>query len=457
MTNDVLLVVGGDVVTMDAERRVVTGASVAVAGGRIADIGTAERLRAAFPGAAELDARGCVVTPGLVNAHQHATADPLIRSMIPDDISSDDAIYRWIVPLHELVDGDDDELAATLLAVESVRTGVTTVLDPGTVAYPLRVAAGFRAVGVRGRVGRWGWDADGAPYAAPPAETLAAQEESIRAVGTEGLVSGWVTLVGHSLVSDELFVGAAELAARLDVGATWHISPGEDDVRAYAERSGLRPLVHLDRLGVLSPRVLLGHAVWLDDAELEVALATGVGVASCPAAYARLGQGYGRAGRHGELAARGGRVAIGGDSHNAGDRPDVLGAARVLAAFECDRGTVLRADQAFALATVDGARAVGLGDVVGSIEVGKAADLAVFDTADISWTPRGDLALHLLWAAPTHTVRDVLVAGRVVLRDRQVVGVDEAALRAEAADRSAHLLRRAGVEVPSRWRYVDPE
>jgi len=238
---------------------------------------------------------------------------------------------------------------------------------------------------------------------------------------------------------------------------TWHISPGENDVHAYAARSGLRPVEHLHRLGVLGPRVLLGHAVWLDDAELDILLETRTAVASCPGAYARLAQGYARAGRHGELAARGGRVALGCDAHNAGDVPDVLGAARLLAAFENDRGTPgLRADQAFALATIDGANAVGLGELTGSIEVGKAADLVVFDTDDAAWAPRGDLALQLVWAAPSHTVRDVLVDGRVVLRDRVSTTVDIAALRAEAADRSAALLRRAGIAVPHRWPLVDP-
>jgi 5-methylthioadenosine/S-adenosylhomocysteine deaminase len=453
-----LLVVGGDVVTMNPQRHVVVGGTVAVAGGRIADIGTAERLRAQYPGTPELDARGCVLTPGLVNAHQHTTADPLVRSTIPDDISSDESIYQWIVPLHAEVSGDDDELAATLAAVESLSRGVTTLLEPGTVAHPLRVAAGLRAAGIRGRVGRWGWDVADAPYSAPAAETLALQEETVRAIGADGTVTGWVSLVGHDLVSDELFTGAAELAQRLDAPMTWHISPGENDVRAYAARSGLRPLEHLHRLGVLGPRVLLGHAVWLDDAELDILLETRTAVASCPGAYARLAQGYARAGRHGELAARGGRVALGCDAHNAGDVPDVLGAARLLAAFENDRGTParLRADQAFALATIDGANAVGLGALTGSIEVGKAADLVVFDTDDAAWAPRGDLALQLVWGAPSHTVRDVLVDGRVVLRDRVSPTVDVAALRAEAAERSTALLRRAGIEVPHRWPLVDP-
>ncbi|WP_218004534.1 amidohydrolase family protein [Microtetraspora niveoalba] len=451
-----LLVVGGDVVTMAPGREVVAGAAVAVTGGRIAAIGAPAELRARFPGSPELDARECVVIPGMVNAHQHTTADPLVRSTIPDDISSQEAIFGWIVPLHDQVTGDDDELSAALTAAESLLRGVTTLLDPGTVAHPLRVAAGLASAGVRARVGRWGWDVPGAAHALPAAETLALQEETVRALPAGGPVTSWVTLVGHDMASDELFTGAAELAERLDVGLTWHVSPSAADTRAYAERAGTSPVLHFRRLGVLGPRLLLGHAVWLDDAELDAVVETGTAVASCPGAYLRLGQGYGRAGRHAELARRGGRLALGCDSHNAGDVPDVLGAARLLAALERDRDEtpVLRADQAFALATIDGARAAGLGSLVGSIEVGKAADLVVMDTRDLSWTPRGDLATHLVWGAPTHTVRDVLVDGRVVVRDGRLTTIDTDALRREAAERSAALLRRAGLDVPSRWPVV---
>jgi 5-methylthioadenosine/S-adenosylhomocysteine deaminase len=125
----------------------------------------------------------------------------------------------------------------------------------------------------------------------------------------------------------------------------------------------------------------------------------------------------------------------------------------LLAAMEKDRGGrwPLRADQVFALATIDGARAVGLGELVGSVEVGKAADLVIMDAEDVSWVPRGDLATHLVWGAPSHTVRDVLVDGAVVVRDRRVTTVDLDELRREAGERSAALLRRAGIDPPRRW------
>jgi 5-methylthioadenosine/S-adenosylhomocysteine deaminase len=453
-----LLVVGGDVVTMDADRRVRLGATIAIAGGTIVAIGATESIRARFPGTTELDATGDVVIPGLIDAHFHSTVSPLVRSLVPDNIPGQESIYRWTVPLHEVADGDDDELAATISGLDALSRGVTTLLDPGTVSYPLRAAAGLRATGIRARVGGWGWDDLAMPFSGPVDEVLAAQEETVRTLngtgpgsGPDGLVTGWVTLVGHGLASDALFTGALELAEKLDTTVTWHISPGPEDLATYTERHGTRPVLHLERIGALGPRLLLGHAVWIDDAEIDALIASATAVAACPAAYLRLGQQVTRSGRHVEFLRRGGRLALGCDSHNGGDVPDVLRAAWLLTALERDHGDAdpLRAAEAFAVATVGGAEAIGA--PTGTLQVGHPADLVVLDTTRPGWIPRGDLAQQLVWGAAADTVRDVVVAGRVVVRDRQVTTVDVGAVRAAAAERSAALLRRSGIPVTPSW------
>jgi 5-methylthioadenosine/S-adenosylhomocysteine deaminase len=452
-----LLVVGGEVVTMDARRRVLPNATIAVQDGLIVAIGPAEALRARYPGTPELDATGTVVIPGLIDAHQHTTVDPLVRSVIPDHISAQESIFDWIVPLHEQADGDDDELAATITAIDCLTRGVTTLLEPGTVAHPLRVADGLRAAGIRARVGGWGWDAEGMPFSGPADEVLAGQEATVRALAGDGLaglgdlVTGWITLVGHGLASDELFAGALALAEKLDTGVTWHISPGPDDAVTYAERHGTRPVLHLERIGALGPRLLLGHAVWIDDAEIDALLGSGTAIAACPGAYLRLGQGVTRAGRHAEFLRRGGRLALGCDSHNAGDVPDVLRSAWLLAALDRDRGTAdpLRAEEAFAVATVGGAEAIGA--PTGTLQAGRPADLVLLDTSGPAWMPRGDLARQLVWGAAADTVRDVVVAGRIVVRDRQITTVDLDAIRSAATERSIALLKRSGLSYSPSW------
>ena len=450
-----LLVAGGDIVTMNPVREVILGGAVAVEAGHIVTIGKAGALLAQWPDAEVLDTTGCVVTPGMINAHEHLTGDPLVKSCIPDLLPPGASIFQWSVPLHGAHTPDDDEVSATLAAVESLRYGTTTVIEAGTVANPDRVAKAMETVGIRGTVGTWGWDIEVGPFTAPAAEVLERQAAVVSAHPRGGLVEGWVTLVGHDLASDELVAGAADLARRLDTGLTMHMSPTSSDPEAYLARTGRRPIVHLADLGVLGPHLLLAHGVWLDDDEMEAILASRSAVAYCPWAYLRLGQGVSRAGRHAELVERGGRVALGCDASNAGDMADILRTAALAAGLARDTRIDperFGADTAFALATVAGAEAVGMADRIGSLEPGKAADLVVHDGASLPWTPPGDPTLNLVWGTDGRSVRDVVVDGRIVVRDGRCTTVDEDELRRTAREVQRGLLARAGIEVPHTWR-----
>ena len=452
------IIAGGDVVTMDGTRRVLVGGSVVVADGSIAAVGTTTDLRAAYPHAVVVDATDCVVTPGMVNAHQHLTGDPLVRSCIPDLIPSGKSIFEWAVPIHAEHTADDDEVSATVAAVECVRNGVTTVVEAGTVAHPDRVAAAMNAVGIRGTVGTWGWDIEEGPFVGSVGEVLERQRAVVEAHPAGGLVEGWVTLVGHDLASDELLAGASDLARKLRTSMTMHLSPTSSDPERYLARTGRRPVVHLDRLGVLGPHLLLAHGVWLDDEEIELILSSRTAIAYCPWAYLRLGQGVTRAGRHADIVERGGRVALGCDAANAGDVADILRTAALAAGIARDTRLEPQrfgAHQAFELATIVGAEAIGMADRIGSLEVGKKADIVVHDATDHGWTPRGDVAMQLVWGTDGRSVRDVFIAGRQVVRDGRCTTVDVGALRAEAQARQRSLLDRAGLTVPHVWPHVD--
>lgn len=451
-----LLIAGGDVVTMNPARDVLAGGAVAVAGGVIAAVGATSELRRRWPDVDVLDASGCVVTPGMINAHQHL-GNTLSRSCVPDDLVPGAAIFEWAVPLHAATGPEAEELSATVGALDCVRNGVTTVIEAGTVAYPDRIAAGMRSVGIRGTIGRWGWDIEHGPHTAPADETLDAQRQMLDAFPPGATVSAWVTLVGHSLASDELLAGAAELARSRGVGMTMHMSPTRSDPDVYLQRTGRRPVSHLDQLGVLGPHLLLAHAVWIDDEEVAALLRTSTAVAYTPWAYLRLGQGVSSQGRHGELFKAGGRVALGCDATNAGDTSDVLRTAALAAGLAKDARidpTWFGAADAFEMATIRGAEAVGLGDVIGSIEPGKRADLVVHDATRPEWTPRGDVTLQLVWGADGRSVRDVLVDGAFVVRDFRCVTVEESSLHDEANKMAAATFELAGIDVPHRWPVV---
>ena len=450
--------VTGTVVTMDQDRSIIADGAVAVHEGAIVDVGPRTSVEAAVAPEQRFGGHGALIIPGLVNAHQHLTGDRLIRSAIPDKAPAHSAIFDWAVPIHAAHQAEDDELTATLALAESALNGITTTIEAGTVAHPERVIAAFERVGCRGTVGTWGWDVDDAPFAAPWQQVIDRQRATLEAAESSTLVDGWVTLVGHDLMSDELIGAASDLARSSGTGLTFHMSPGPGDTEAYLERTGRSPLEHLDDLGVLGDHVLIGHGVHLSDEETNLVLTTRTALAYCPWAYLRLGQGVTRAGRHINIALGGGRIALGCDTENAGDRVDVLGAARLAAGLARDREeetSRFGAHEAFELATISGAQAIGLGDRIGSLERGKRADIVVVDRSGIGWEPiSDDPVLQLVWGAPPGSVRDVLVDGEPVVRDRQLIGVDIGALLELARDRRAHLIARSGLDPVSFWPVV---
>lgn len=454
-----LLVTGGDVVTMNARREVLAGGAVAIAGDRILAVGATSELRERWPFTPELDARGCVVTPGMINAHQHQTGDPLARAQIPDDLPPGASIDTWAVPLHAAHTAADDALSALLTCVENLRNGVTTLVEAGTVAHPHRVAHAMHTAGIRGTIGTWGWDVPEAPFAAPAPQVLDRICELIETYPAGGRIEGWVTLVGHGLASDELLVGAARLARSTGAPMTMHLSPSPSDPEHYLKTTGRRPVTHLEHLDVLGPHLLLAHAVWLDDSETEALLRSRTAVAYCPWAYLRLGQGVTRAGRHAEMFERGGRLALGTDSANAGDSSDILRTAALAAGLakdmRIDPTVGLGAAGALELATIRGAEAIGMADRIGSLEPGKYADLVIHSTTGPQWAPRGDIAHQLVWSSDGRSVRDVLVGGRAVVRDHLCTTVDEAALHLDAAGAAAELLTRSGVPARPGWPVIE--
>ena len=447
-------IVRGTVVTMDAGRRVIDDGAVLIDGADIRAVGKWGEIRAASPEATVAGTERDLVVPGYIDAHQHLTGDRLIQSSIPDDLPPGEAIFTWVVPVHGEHTPDDDELSATLTMAEALSNGITSIYEAGTVAHPDRVAAAAETVGCRLTLGTWGWDVDEGPYAGSVDEVLDRQR-SMLDLSTGPLVSKWVSLVGHDLMSDELVVGAADLARSRDVGLTFHLSPTTSDPESYLARTGRRPFLHMAELGVLGPRVAVAHGVHIDESEIEVILASETAIVSCPWAYLRLGQGMSREFRHLDLWKRQGRLALGCDSENAGDLVDGLRAAAAFAGLAKDTSmdpTVFGAHDALELLTIRGAEALGVSDRLGSIEVGKQADIVVHDRSRIEWIPNSpDPVLQLVWGSDGRSVRDVYVAGALVVRDGGVLGVDVEGLATDAALAGSAIRKRAGIEPVSRW------
>jgi 5-methylthioadenosine/S-adenosylhomocysteine deaminase len=449
-----MLIIRGTVVTMNPGREIINDGAVVLDGSIITQVDTFAAASSAFPDAPVSGTTSDLVLPGYINGHQHLTGDRLIQSSIPDNLAPGEAIFTWVVPVHAEHTGDDDELSATLTLAESLTNGITTTFEAGTVAHPDRIARAAERVGARLTIGTWGWDIEHGPFTGTVDEVIDRQTTALDLV-TGPLVSAWVSLVGHDLMSDELVVAATALARERDVGMTFHLSPSTSDSESYLARTGTAPVVYLNSLGVLGPHLTIGHAVHIDDAEVDLLIDSRTSVVSCPWAYIRLGQGLSREFRHLDLWQRGGRLALGCDSENAGDMVDGIRAAALFAGMAKERDldpTVFGAHDALELLTIRGAEALGIDDRVGSIEVGKQADLVVHDRTRVEWIPPSpDPVLQLIWGSDGRSVREVFVAGEHVVADGQLTTVDVGALIDDAVAAGNALRTRSGVAAASRW------
>lgn len=447
-------IVRGTVITMNADREMIVDGAVAIDGTTISAVGRFDDVREGHLAAPVSGSASDLILPGYINGHQHLTGDRLIQSSIPDDLPPGEAIFTWVVPVHAEHTGDDDELSATLTLAESLTNGITTTFEAGTVAHPDRIARAAEATGSRLTIGTWGWDIEEGPFVGSVDEVVDRQRQMLD-IATGPLVSAWVSLVGHDLMSDELVAAATELARSREVAMTFHLSPSTSDTDSYRERTGLAPVVHLNELGVLGDHLAIAHAVHIDDDEVDLLIDSNTGVISCPWAYVRLGQGLSREFRHLDLWQRDGRLALGCDSENAGDMVDGIRAAALFTGMAKERDldpTVFGAHDALELLTIRGAHALGISDSVGSIEVGKQADLVVHDRTRVEWIPPSpDPALQLVWGSDGRSVRDVYVAGNQVVADGRLTTVDVSALADDAVAAGRALRKRSGIDDVARW------
>lgn len=446
------------VVTMNADRDIIGNGSVAVRDGAIVAVAPTAEIDERYVADRRLGGSRFVLTPGMVNTHIHITGEPLTRGFVPDDTPFEENVFVWLCPLYAAHGPRDERISAQLAATEMLRTGTTTFLEAGTIRFLDEVFEGLTETGIRGRLGRWVWDL-------PPEPDVYRQDTDL-AIGhlhdqlsryadvADGRLAAWSTIVGHTTCSDPLWRAARELADEHAVGMSFHMSPARSDPEGFAAEYGQRPMVHLDELGVLSDDVCITHCVHVDDHELDAMARTGSSVAHCPTTALKVSYGVTQIGKMPEMVQRGINVSIGTDGNNASNYSDLMRATYLVAGLFKDARMdpqMFPAEAALEMATLGGARSMGLEGSIGSLEPGKRADLVLHDTDRPEWRPLLNVVNQLVWSADGRGVHTVLVDGRVVVEDGHVTGIDEAALWREAQAAGEAITVRAGLPDKSKW------
>ncbi len=437
------LIEGGTIVTCDPHDRVVVG-DVLVDGPSVVGIG--RNLRPKGP-VRVLDARGCAVIPGFVQAHIHL-CQVLMRGMA-DDLPLLEWLRERIWPLEGAHDEASLRASADLGLLEMVRAGTTTVLDMGTVNHHDVVMDAAVRSGLRVVSGKAMMDAgDGVPRALRETTRRSLAESERLRKAWHGAASGRV-LYAYAprfilSCSEELFRAVAAASTEHEVLMHSHAAEHPDERDAVRRLLGDDDVAVLRRWGFTSKRAVLAHGVQLTDAEIRDAARSGTRFVHCPSANLKLGSGIART--H-EMLERGVVMGLGADGAPCNNNLDPWTELRHAALLSKIRaGTEsLVARRALRLATIDGATALGLGDVTGSIENGKRADLAVVRLDGAHVEPGGDVYSKLVYACTARDVVHVLVDGVRLVRFGEATSVDADAVLREARAQAKKLARRAGL------------
>ena len=452
-------------ITADASDRVIRDAALVVSDATITDIGTTDEVRERL-GARQpervVDGSRLGVTPGFIDTHVHLS-ESLSRAVFPDVLATRAWVFHWAKPFYAHVNDDDERISVLTGTAEMLRSGTTCFLDMGAQNDAGLTARAVEEIGIRGVVARHaadvrpekapsGWSAEMMdhhffPNCKTALETLEASVKEWNGYA-DGRVRCWVNIEGKEPCSVELHIGARQLAQDLGVGTTYHIASSLEESLVSEQKYGVWPVTRIAQHGGLGSNLVLAHAVALKDAEVEMIAEAGTSVAFCPSTSLKLAKGATDIGKYPEMIQHGVTVGLGTDGVSAAGNLNLHRQIHLVAGLFKDSRrdpTLVGARKAIRMATIDGAKALGWDDQIGSLEPGKQADFVLFDLDHHEWTPYRDPEQALVWSASPASIAQTWVAGKPIFADNSISGIDEKGLRVEARERAAAIVERAGL------------
>jgi 5-methylthioadenosine/S-adenosylhomocysteine deaminase len=423
-----LFISGGTVITMDPDFRVIEDGAVAIEADRIAAVGTRAEVAPRTRAERTIDATGTLVLPGMVNGHAHA-AMSLFRG-VAEDHSLNDWLEKYIFPAEKRNVTEDFILWGTRLGIlEMLRGGITTYCD--MYYFEDVVATVTKEAGMRGVLGETIVDFP-APDHKTPDSTLAYTQKFIDRWKGDPLITPAVAPHSIYTLSTENLKRAAALARSNGVPILIHLAEAPFESELSRKRYGLSPVGYLESIGVLGPDVIAAHTVWVDETDIATLVRRGVGSVHNPSSNMKLASGVMRVV---DLLAAGEPVGLATDSAASNNNQDLFQEMNIAAKLQKVTRMdprALPARQAVELATIGGARALHLDRKIGSLEVGKQADLVLIGTGATHSTPMYNVYSQLVYALNAHDVRTIVIAGRIIMEDRVMNTMDKPGILAKA-------------------------
>jgi 5-methylthioadenosine/S-adenosylhomocysteine deaminase len=423
-----LVVTGGIVVTVDGNGRVIDSGAVAISGTDIAAVDTADVIARQFRGRETIDVSGQIVLPGLINTHTHAPM--VLYRGLADDLPLMEWLNNYIFPAEAKTVSPEFVRAGTrLAAIEMIESGTTTFAD--MYYFEEEIARETQRAGLRGVLGQTIIQFPVAD-AKTPADALARAEDFINTFKGDSLITPAVAPHAIYTLDGPTLRAARELSKRHNVPTLIHLAETSDEIKVAQERRSSSPVAYLESLGFLGPGVVGAHGVWVTDADIRVLRMFGVGVSHNPESNMKTASGAAPVPAYLKDGVAVGLGTDGAASNNDLDMFEAMRFAALLQKHEARDPSVLSARQVLEMATIRGARALGMEARIGSLEPRKRADLITVSIAGARQTPMYDPISHLVYVLHGDDVRNSVVNGRVLMRDRKVLTLDSATVITEA-------------------------
>jgi len=416
-----IVIEGGTLLTMVEGEEPVHGARVVISGDSIEEVSDCQR--SPLPDTEEIiNAEGALIMPGLINSHVHSPMT-IFRGMA-DDLPLKTWLFDHIFPAEARHINPDTVYWASLLGcLEMIASGTTTSVDSYFLADGIVKAAaqaGIRALVAQGIID---FPAPGVP---DPGENLHVASAFLeRWIGSSDLMRPGIFCHSPLTCSQETLQKAYEISTRFGTPLQLHLSETKEEPVEIEKRRGLRPVFYLDHLGLLNSTLIAAHAIHLDEEEIDLLTKRGVRIAHCPESNMKLGSGIAAVAK---MLKKGVTVGLGTDGCASNNDLDLFGemdtAAKLAKVTELDP-TILDAMTVLRMATIEGARVIGLEDEIGTIEAGKKADIIIVDTHTPHMTPMYNPYSQLVYSASGGDVRDVIINGRILYRDRRFTTLDK--------------------------------
>jgi 5-methylthioadenosine/S-adenosylhomocysteine deaminase len=423
-----IIVTGGTVITQNGAHRILTPGALAISGTDIVDVDSPAAIAARYQAAETIDTRDQVVLPGLINTHSHA---PMVMYRgLADDLALMDWLQKYIFPAEaKTVSPELVRVGTRLAAVEMIESGTTAYVD--MYYFEEEIAKATFEAGLRGVLGETVIQFPVAD-AKTPADALARAERFIKEFKDNGLIVPAVA--PHAIYTNDraTLAASAALARKYGVPIVIHFAETEDEVKTAREQYQMTPTAALESIGVLGPTTIGAHGVWVNDADIAILKRTGTGVAHNPESNMKLASGAAPVAKYLAAGVKLGLGTDGAASNNDLDMFEAMRQASFLAKLTTRDPTAVKAQDALDMATMGGARVIGMDKLIGSLETGKRADLITVSMRAARQTPMYDPVSHLVYVTRGDDVRNTIVNGKILMRDRQLKTLDRDAVIAEA-------------------------